>query len=257
MMRTLLLVLLVGSQGTASLLAQGPSDPAEAYPVGLALSYGVGAYGVKDESISAERYEGTLPYLGVSWARWHGSHVYRAELELRQSDDIRNHTVRTGITRFVLGQAFLYPLGSRAALGRDVGLFLGPTMEAAVIYNEQHIAVSSLGFAQSVAALISLGAQADAVAPVSGRITGLASVRTSVLGLGIHAVDDETDDATPAKLLTPLTGTNASFEMGAVYHVTDRFSVRLSYLLQLGRITAWNPLLDASDSVVGRVSWRF
>ncbi|MEJ2679151.1 MAG: hypothetical protein P8174_08770 [Gemmatimonadota bacterium] len=238
-------------------VAQTLPDPGDMYPVGLTVSYGVGAYGVRDEAISTQRYQGTLPYLSVAWARGHERYIYRVEMEFRQSEDIRNHTVSTRITRFVLGQAFVYPLAEGRALGRDVGFFLGPTTEAAVFLNEQHIAVDALGFAQSVAALVSLGVQADAVMPLSRRITGLASLRTSVISLGIRGVDDETDDASPAKLLTLMNGTNASLETGAIVPFGGRLSFRLAYLFQLGRIAAWQPLLDASDSVVGRLSWRF
>ncbi|MEJ2216733.1 MAG: hypothetical protein P8099_08960 [Gemmatimonadota bacterium] len=229
----------------------------EAYPVGLSVSYGVGAYGVRDEAISTQRYEGTLPYFAVAWTRGHEHYIYRVEMELRQSEGIRNYNVSTRITRFVLGQAFLYPLGSRPVMGHGVDFFLGPTTEAAVLMNEQHIAVDALGFAQSVASLVSLGVQADALMPVSGRFTALASVRTSVISLGVRGVDDELDDSSPVKLLTLLNGTNASLEAGAIYHLTGRLSFRLAYLFQLGRITAWHPVLDASDNVVGRLSWRF
>ncbi|MEJ2184599.1 MAG: hypothetical protein P8Z36_01540 [Gemmatimonadota bacterium] len=237
--------------------AQAPPDPPRAYPVGLAVSYGVGAYGVRDEAISTQRYEGTLPYLSVSWTRDHTRYIYRVEMEFRRSEEIRNYTVSTTITRFVLGQAFIYPVGTRTALGRDVGFFLGPTSEVALLLNEQHIAVDALGFAQSVAALLSLGLQADALMPVSQRITALASLRSSVISLGIRAVDDEIDDASPARLLTLLDGVNASLETGAIYRLGGRLSFRLAYLFQLGRIAAWQPVLDSSDSIVGRLSWRF
>jgi hypothetical protein len=259
MTRSLLraLILLVCCSPPIPLLAQRLPELRDAYPVGLAVSYGVGAYGVRDEAISRQRYEGTLPYLSVSWARGHDRYIYRVELEVRQSQDIRNHTVSADITRFVLGQAFVYPVAARRALGHDLGFFLGPTTEVALLFNEQHIAVDALGFAQSVVALVSLGAQADALMPVSERITTLASLRTSVISLGIRGVDDEIDDSSPAKLLTLLNGANASIETGAIYRIGGRLSLRLAYLFQLGRITAWHPLLDASDSVVGRLSWRF
>lgn len=257
MMRTLLVGLVLASGLLPpGLVAQDRTAARAAYPVGLGLSYGVGAYGLRDEAVSTEKYQGTLPYLGVSWARDHQRYIYRLELELRRSDEIRNHTVSTAITRFVLGQAFLYPVGTRSIMGRDAGFFLGPTTEVVLLNNEQHIAVDALGYGQSIAALLSVGVQADALVPVSRRITGLASLRASVISLGIRAVDDETDDEPPAKLLTPLSGTNASLEAGAIIRVTGRLSFRLAYLFQLGRITAWDPLLDASDSVVGRLSWR-
>lgn len=259
MSRTLSLAvsMVLSMSGATSLLAQASGHPPAAYPVGLTVSYGVGAYGVRDESISAQRYEGTLPYLGVSWAHDHGRYVYRLGMEFRRSDGLRNHSVSTQITRFAIGQSFVYPVASAKAFGRDMGLFLGPMTEVAILLNEQHIAVDALGFAQSVAALLSLGVQADAVLAASGRVTALASMRASVLSLGIRAVDDEIDDSSPAKLLAMPTGINASLETGAVYRVTGRLSIRLAYLLQLGRITAWHPLLDASDSVVGSLTWRF
>jgi hypothetical protein len=258
-MRTQLLslALLTCLGAPAALLAQDSTGVRDAYPTGLALAYGIGAYGLRDEAISAERYEGTLPYLSVAWARDHGRYIYRVGFELRRSDDIRNHTVDAGITRFALRQAFIYPVATTRALGRDLGLFLGPTMELAIFNNEQHIAVDALGFAQSVASLLSLGVRADAVLPTAGRLTALASLRTSVISLGIRAVDDEIDDASPVKLLVLPTGINASIEAGAAYRVTSRLSFELAYLFQLGRIAAWNPLLDASDSVIGSLSWAF
>lgn len=250
------LVLFASLGAPAVLLAQESAD-VRAYPTGLAVAYGIGAYGLKDEAISTQRYEGTLPFLGISWARDHGRYIYRVAMEFRRSDDIRNHTVDAGITRFSLGQAFVYPVTTTRALGRDLGLFLGPTTELALLVNEQHIAVDALGFAQSVVALVSLGVEADAVLPASRRVTALASLRTSVISLGIRAVDDEIDDASPVKLLVLPTGINASLEAGAGYRVTGRLSIQLAYLFQLGRIAAWNPLLDASDSVIGRLAWEF
>ena len=259
----LLLPVLLGVQplllsaAPTSVRAQAATGARAQYPVGLTVAYGLGAYGVRDEAISKQRYEGTLPYLGVSWARGHQRYVYQLGMEIRRSDAIRNHSVGTTIIRFALGQAFLYPVASSTAWGRDLGLFLGPTTELALFLNEQHIAVDALGFAESVTGLVSLGVRADAVLSASRRITTLASLRTSVLSLGIHAVDDEVDDASPAKLLVPPAGINASLEMGAIYRATGRLSFRLAYLFQLGRVSAWDPLLDASDSVVGGLSWRF
>lgn len=250
------LALLACLGAPTTVLAQA-TPGARAYPTGIALAYGIGAYSLKDEAISAQRYEGTLPYLSVSWARDHGRYIYRLDMEFRRSDAIRNYNVDASITRFALRQAFIYPVTTTRALGRDLGLFLGPAMEAAMLINEQHIAVGALGFAQSIAALISLGVHADGIMPVSKRLTARAALCTSVISLGIRGVDDEIDDASPARLLVLPSGVNASLEAGASYRVVEGLSVDLAYLFQVGRVAAWSPLLDASDSVVARLSWEF
>ncbi len=238
-------------------LSQGATARGTPYPDGLSLAYGAGAFALRDEAISGQRYAGTLPYLGVSWDRDHTRYVYQVGIELRQSDDIRNHTVSTDITRFVLGQAFLYPLASRRALGRDLGLFLGPRTEVVFLVNQQQVAVDALGYAISVSGLISLGLQADALLPLSERVTAQGSLRLSVLSLGIRNVDDEIDDSSPVKPLTLLSGTAASLELGTRYHLSGRLSLRLAYLFQLSRLTAWNPIVAASDNLVGGLTWRF
>jgi hypothetical protein len=238
-------------------LGQSAAAGSIPYPGGLTLTGGAGTFSLRDENISDQRYAGTLPYLGLAWARDHTSYVYHVGIELRQSDDIRNHTISSSITRLVLGQAFLYPLAPRRALGHDLGLFLGPRTDVVLQVNEQHLAVNALGYATSVSGLLSLGLQAEAILPLSERVTAHGSLRTSVLSLGIRAVDDEIDDASPVKPLTLLSGTDVSFELGARYHLSGRLSLRLAYLFQLYRVTAWNPIVAASDNLVGGLTWRF
>lgn len=240
----------------ASVSGQGIAARTAAYPVGLSMAYGAGHIGLRDENISNQRYAGTLPCLTASWAADHARYVYRVGIELRHSDRIRNHSVSADITQFVLGQAFLYPLPSRKIMGRTVLFFAGPLTEVALYLNQQHIAVDALGFAQSLCLLLSLGAQADALLPLTPRFTLHGSLRSSLLSLGVRGVDDEIDDASPAKLLTPWSGTHASLAAGVLYRFSGRFAVGVSYLFQLTRVTAWHPLLSASDSLIARLTCR-
>jgi hypothetical protein len=236
---------------------QASGGPPTVYPTGLTFSYGVGALSVRDENISNQRYSGTLPDVAVSWARDHGRYVYSAAMDFRFSDSISNNSVSSEITRFSLEQAFLYPLKPGKALGRDLFLFLGPASGLNLFLNEQHVAVDALGFATSVSGLIFLGAQGDALMPLSERVTAHGTLRMSVLALGFRGVDDEIDDESPAKPVTLLSGADVSLQLGARYRLSGRLSFRLAYLFQLHRVTAWRTLLSASDSITGGLTWRF
>ncbi|MFH1567227.1 MAG: hypothetical protein ABIL09_04445 [Gemmatimonadota bacterium] len=249
-------LLLLALLTPAAASAQAPATPAAAYPVGVSVAGGAGALGLRDESISSQRYSGTLPYLAAAWTADHQGYLFRVGAEFRQSDRIRNHNVSTRITRFALGQSYLYRLAPRRIAGRPVRLCAGPLTGIAVYTNEQHITVDALGFAQSVCVLLSLGARGDALVPLTARLTAHGSLRASLLSLGVRAVDDEIDDSSPARLLTPWSGVDLSFETGVLGRVSERFTFGVAYLFQLTRVSSWNPLLMASDSLVARLTCR-
>ncbi|MCK4772349.1 MAG: hypothetical protein KAT18_05460, partial [Candidatus Latescibacteria bacterium] len=195
---------------------------------GLTVEYGLGSYSVTDEYFSAEKYSGTLPYLRVNWCREHERNIYQLGLEVRTSSAIRNYSVSTDIMQFSLVQGFLYPLLQTSLFNRDVHIFVGPSTEIFVLMNTQDLAVSALGFGLSTSALISLGARAEIVMPLSPKLSAESSLQAGLLSLGIRAVDDEmSDDAAAPKVLTPLAGTNASFRLGLRYRLSGAFYGRL------------------------------
>ena len=175
---------------------------------GITIEYGIGDFAITDENISKEMYSGSLPWLSVQWARGHTRNNFRLGLEVRSSNNIRNYNVATDITQFSLNQAFLYPLSDVSILGRDVFALVGPSTEMYFLLNSQDIAVTALGFAQSVAALISVGTLVEMVMPLSPRLKAEGSLRAGILSLGFRAVDDERTDEPPARLLTALSGTH-------------------------------------------------
>ncbi|MDA0335971.1 MAG: hypothetical protein O2782_12450 [bacterium] len=169
--RSLRAVLLLCSIGVpAAGLAGETSAPPAVYPAGISMAYGAGRLGLRDENISTRRYAGTLPYIMLAWAADHSRYIYGASLELQQSDRIRSDNVNTDVTRFNLGQVFLYPLRPRRFLGHNVQLLVGPRTELDFYLNQQHIAVDALGFAESVCLLTSLSAQAEALMPLTARL---------------------------------------------------------------------------------------
>jgi hypothetical protein len=220
------------------------------FPDGISLGYGVGSYAVRDEYISKERYSGTLPYFSLNWARNHDGYVYDLSMQFRSSSDIRNNNVSADNYMFSLNQGFLYSLRPISMFSRDLYAFVGPSTELYFFYNRQNIAVSGFDYAQSVAALLSLGARSAFVVPVREDFQAEASLSFSLLSLGFRSVDSEEEDASPVKLLTVFSGANITADVGARYSLTGALSLKLAYRFHLTRISSWDPLLSASDNVV-------
>ena len=65
-MKASLIILLLTVTGL-SVTAQEKSLPVNA--LGLMVEYGIGRVAIQDEFISAERYTGTLPYIGIWYGR--------------------------------------------------------------------------------------------------------------------------------------------------------------------------------------------
>jgi len=225
---------------------------------GLSVEYGLGHYAVTDEYFSTEKYSGTLPYLRVNWCREHAKSIYQLGLEVRTSSEIRNYSISTEITQLSFTQGFLYPLRQRSLFNRDLFLFVGPCSELFILMNTQDLAVSTLGFGMSSSVLISLGARAVIVMPLSPKLSAESTFQAGILSLGIRGIDDEmNDDVAAPKVLTPLSGTNASLRLGLRYRLLGAFHGQLAYQFSLTRITPWIPLLAASDTVIAGLTWSF
>jgi len=227
------------------------------FPRGISVEYGLGNYSVRDEYISKEKYSGTLPSFTASWSRFHNKYGYYLSLEYGSSSTIKNYNVSTDIYQFALNQGFLYPLPAMSLFTRDVYAFLGPSTELYFFYNKQNIAVSGFDYAQSLAALFSLGVNAEIIYPIRNNLQAESSLSLSMLSLGFRMVDSEEEDVSPVKLLTLLSGTNAWFRLGIRYHLIDNFSLKLGYKLHLTRISSWDPLLSASDNLIVTVAYKF
>jgi len=227
------------------------------FPPGITIEYGVGNYSVKDEYISKEKYSGTLPYYSVRWTKRHNEYVYRLDMAYRNSNDINNFNVTTDITQFTLNQGFLYPLNEISIFQKSLYLWLGPATELFFFYNDQNIAVSGFDYAQSFAGLFSLGLNVEGIYPLNSGFLLESSLRLTVVSLGLRMVDTEEDDQSGAKLLTLFSGLNASFDLGVRYFLLDRLSVKLAYKFELTRISAWDPLLSASDNLIIGLTYSF
>jgi len=227
------------------------------FPSGITIEYGFGNYSVKDEYISKEKYSGTLPYYSIGWARHHDTYVYRLDMYYSNSNNIKNYNVTTNITQFTLNQGFLYPLKNISLFQKNLYLWLGPSTEFFFFYNDQNIAVAGFDYAQSLAGLFSVGLNINGIYPLRHNLQLESSLRLTVLSLGFRMVDNEEDDQSAVKILTLFSGLNSAFDLGARYYLFNRLSVKLAYKFELTRISAWDPLLSASDNLIIGLTYSF
>ncbi len=142
---------------TKNLFGQESLKHNSIFPKGMSIEYGIGSYAITDEYISNEKYSGSLPYYGITWAKQHSDYVYHLSIDFRNSSEIKNNNVSTDIYQFTLNQGFNYALPKFTIFNKDAHLYLGPSTELFFYYNNQNIAVDGFDYAQSFALLISGG----------------------------------------------------------------------------------------------------
>lgn len=241
----------------SDLSAQDSIDEKVTFPDGISLEYGIGSYAHTDEYISKEKYSGNLPYYKAGFANHHEKYVYQIGIEFRSASDIKNYNVSAEVYQFSLNQGFLYPLPEFSLFSKMAYAYIGPATEIFVYTNKQNIAVSGFDYAQSFAALLSLGLSCDLIYPLSGSFNIESSLSFSVLSLGLRMVDMEENDESPAKLLTLFSGTNGSFRVGIRYCLLNNLSLKASYLLGVTKISSLNSLHAASDNLIFTIIYGF
>lgn len=255
--RLIIIYSLVAFLITSQSFGQDSLTSRNVFPFGIFFACGLGSYSVKDEYISNEKYSGSFPYFSAGWVKTHHKYVYRLEIEYRNSNEIRNNNVSTEITRFAQNQGFLYPLKKKSFLNNDLYIWLGPSTDFYFFYNVPNIAVSGFDYAQSYAALFSLGFNADAIYPLNQNFQVESSLKMSLLSLGFRMVDSEEDNQSPVKPFSSFSGLNASLNFGIRYYLFKPLSMQVAYKFEFTRISAWEPLLSASDNLIIGLNYRF
>jgi len=248
----LILMVCIFVRSTPAQQAQMESVP---FSHGITITGGIGSYAVRDEYISEEKYSGSMPILGVGWSRPHGNHSYFLMFRYRNSSEIENYTIKTNINQVLLSQGFLYPLTKTTLFSRELFVHLGPTTDIYFFYNKPKIAVSGFDYAQSFALLLSAGIRSEAILPLNRSFSVEGTLQFNILSMGGRMVDDEEEDVSPVKPLTLFAGTHGFFDMGIRYHVSRRLSAKIFLHTHLTRISAWEPLLSSSESIVFGITY--
>lgn len=228
-----------------------------AFPNSVYFETGWGYASIRDEFISKERYSGLLPSLSVRWSRFDEKNAWSLGLGYSRSTRIKNHNVSAEIAQFCLDLDILYPVGRPVLFSRDLSVYLGPSSELFLHVRRQNIAGGGLALfdAYSFASLFSLAVKTQVIYPVRPRLQLVGSVRLTVVSLGARIVDPNREDkASPVKLLTPASGLNGSGDLVLGYMFLRRLSVAVGYRLQVMRITAWDPILSATDTLIAGLS---
>lgn len=223
----------------------------------LSVEYGVGLFSLKDKYISDEKYSGSIPFFSLEWINNHQKYLYKLTLEYRNSDKIKNNNVSSNITLFALKQGFLYKLKDRKLLNKELDLHLGPTTDLFLFYNEPRIAVDGFDYSQSFAVLFSLRLNLTGNIRINSRFFLETSIAMTTLSLGIRMVDNEEEDQSPVKLLSPFNGLNTSFDFELRYYLFNHLSVNAAYRFELYSISAWHPLTISTDNMFAGLSYHF
>jgi len=239
------------------LSGQNSSEILTTYPSGISLKSGLGSYSQIDEYISPEKYSGQLPFFSLSWVHDHQKYIYKLDMDYRHSSEISNYNVSAAITQVSMNQGFLYPLKKRALLNRDLRLWIGPAFDLYFFFNKPNIAVSGFDYAQSFALLISAAINVDTILELNPKFQLESSLKFSALSLGMRMVDSEEDDASPVELLTLFSGLSSSFDFGIRYFLFDKVSIKLTYLSEITRISAWEQILSVSDNITFGLTYTF
>ncbi|MBN1782429.1 hypothetical protein JW948_14940 [bacterium] len=251
------IAVLTAALSSAGSIAGDTDISSPLFPDGITLGYGAGLAAVKDEYISKEKYSGGLPVFQAQFARQHDPYIYFTGLSFRSAADLKNHHVSTKIIEFTLNQGFLYPLRDYRLFSRQVHVYMGPMTELFAFVNDQEVAVRGFDYSLSVAALISLGLNTVFVCPLSKRFHAEGGLEFGILSLGLRMVDLEETDVSPVKLLTLFSGTNGTVSLGVRYFISGRLSAKADYMFGLTRISAWDPLLIAHDTIQCAATFHF
>ena len=255
-MKLFKLILVIYFINLASSFGQDSVNHQTVFPSGVTIEYGIGHFSIRDEFISKEKYSGALPYFSASWSRFHKKYGFRQKLEFRNSSNVKNYNVSTDIDQFALHRDYLYPTRKFTILSKDVFSYLGPSTEFFLFSNKPNYMEGGIHINYSFVLLVSGGINAEFIVPMQHGFQIESSAYLSLLSLGLRTPEfikpkeEENEEESPAKLLTPFSGINSIVSVGTRYRFSKFLSMRLDYKFQLPRIRALDPLLSASDNII-------
>lgn len=231
------------------------------YPRGLTIDYGAGRFAVQDDFFSRERYSGTMPYFKIGWSRFHGDRAFQLSLKYGSSSQIKNHEMATNVLHFSLAWDYLYPVGTFSLFSKKVYAYLGPYAEFYTCYNRLNFANDGIFLDFSFATLFSVGVYPMFIMPIREKLQLESSMQMNVCSVVIRMpelieVDDNGEDESRLKLLSPFSGLNSQINFGIRYYLLEALSLKLRYELHLTRITTWEYLLAANDNIIFTITYH-
>ncbi|MBC7188232.1 MAG: hypothetical protein H5U38_14505 [Calditrichaeota bacterium] len=230
--------------------AQTGTVPSPAGPRELSVAVGGSHHAVRDELISRQKYAGGSWWWAIGWQNGNGrsSSVFTLDLA---AGNVSNHSVSAQLLAGSLRLAWTYPLGQCSLLGQQLLFCLGPSSGLTLYSRTQNIARGGATFfdAYSLAGLIVLGPRCDLSYRPRERLRADLTLDANALALGGKLIDLREDKSSMVKILAPWQGFDAVGEMALSYLLAPRLVVRAGYRLHVLRLSAWDFLLLATDTV--------
>jgi len=244
-----------------SSFGQDTITPKKAFPKNISISYGIGAFAMKDYFFSEQKYTGSMPYFSMEWMQPHDRYGYRMGFGFRKANDIKNYTMPATITQFSFYQDFLYSLGKFRLFKKDVYTYLGPSFDFYFFNNQQQFTDNAFYFEFSFLGMLSAAADVYFNLPLSRKWQLESNLRLNILSIAIQmpevVVDEGKDAGATIKLLTPFKGLKTSFDLGGRFFIIKRLSVSLAYRMELTNVTVRKRVVTVSDNVVGTLAFHF
>lgn len=239
--------------------SQDFADFETTYPSGVRLTRSVGFLAVVDESISNEKYDGSVSGWKLEWTHYHETYGYRVGMWYQEASQIKNFNISAKSTQGGLYIENLYPVGSLNLFNRKTSILLGPMTEIFINYRRQNIAQNpnnELNIYQSGTLLFSLGVRGEATIALGPSIKLEGALQLSLLSLGGGA-GNTPNSVLGVKLVTLFGGMRGDSEVGLRYNLLDFISMRAGYLFDILRINSWNYVLASSDNAFVSVQCHF
>lgn len=244
----LLMFIMIVLCGNAFSYAQDSTSSQYPFEDGLNLQSGIGYLALRDEYISGDKYSSTIPLFALSWSKWHETYGFRLQLESQYTNDLKGPNVSAELAQVRLGLDYLYPFANMEMSSKTVHFFMGPTLEVFEHYQLNQIAGSE--FLNSNISLVAGDLRLEAFCPLTGGLLLLAMAQCTALSMGVHSTNLNEGGSSPIKILTPLKGLDAEWQIGLSWLFAKSFGLSAGYRFDLTRVSAWDYFISADDNFI-------
>ena len=251
-MKKMLFLILAFSLNCYLLKAQTEQPTFDLLGKGITLEGGVGYAGIKDNYISAEKYEGKVSSFATSWTHSNLSSGYRLSFDYLGSSNIKNHNISSDVLQGGLSLDYMYSVGKFNLLRKEVYAYVGPSPDLFVYYRKQQIASggNAMFDAYSFALFMSMGVNSTFVMPLSSKLFIENSDKVALFSIGGRLADINDKRSSFFKPTTALSGVRGYSQILIRYDLNKTLSLKTGYKFNICQSSSWDYLISVSDNFI-------